>query len=60
MVSLPNPDEDSVKAVLEKIYICRILKSEDRALSIKYKRPFDLQEVISMYNAAGIEINRRK
>ena len=59
LVSLPNTNEDSVKAILGNIYICRILKSEDRTLPIKYKRPFDLQEVISMYNAGGIEINRR-
>lgn len=59
LVSLPNTNEDSVKAILGNIYICRILKSEDRTLPIKYKRPFDLQEVISMYNVAGIEINRR-
>lgn len=35
LVSLPNTNEDSVKAILGNIYICRILKSEDRTLPIK-------------------------
>ncbi len=60
LVSLPEPSYDNVKSILDSIYICRLLKSEDRILPIKYKRPFDLQKVISMYNSAGIKINKRR
>lgn len=59
LVSLSEPDCDNVKNILDSIYICRLLKNEDRLLPVKYKRPFDLQKVISMYNYVGIKINKR-
>lgn len=60
LISLPELNYDNVKNILDSIYICRLLKFEDRNLPVKYKRPFDLQEVIKMYNKAGIEIEERR
>lgn len=51
---------ENVRKVLDSMYICRLLKCEDRELPVKYKRPYDLQEVIKMYHAAGIEIIKRR
>ena len=44
-----NDDElnyENVDSILNKIYICRILKSEDRSIKNKYKRSSDIEEVI--------------
>ena len=39
-------DYEHVDAILRHIYICRMLKSEDRKITEKYKRSFDKDEVI--------------
>lgn len=60
LIALPEPDCDNIKRILDNIYICRLLKIEDRMLPVKYQRPFDLQKIISMYSSAGIKINKRR
>ena len=59
LVDENNLTYDSVSEVLDKIYICRITKEEDRNIDPKYKsdRSFDLQEVKQLvYSEAKIEI----
>jgi len=47
----------NVEEVLDKIYICRMLKEEDRSIEEKSKRPFDVKEVIDkIYKPKGIKI----
>ena len=47
LFALDNPDYENVKAILNKIYICRMLKKEDRGISNKYNRSTDINEVIN-------------
>ncbi len=46
LLSLDSPNYDNVKKILDKIYICRMLKSEDRKLVNKYNRSTDINEVL--------------
>lgn len=47
----------NVEEVLDKIYICRMLKEEDRSIEEKSKRPFDFKKVIDeIYKPKGIKI----
>ena len=47
----------NVEEVLDKIYICRMLKEEDRSIDIKANRPFDFKKVIDeIYKPKGIKI----
>ena len=57
LLNLPEYDYTSIKNVLDKIYICKMLKSEDRAIENKKKRSLDYREVIVFdYKKAGIEL----
>lgn len=48
---------ENVKNVLDSIYVCRMLKEEDRRIKYKYKRPFNLNYILdNIYKEAGIEI----
>ena len=46
LLNLENPNYDSVIKILDKIYICRILKDEDRSIATKYNRSTDFNKVI--------------
>lgn len=57
LLELPKYDYNSIKNILDKIYICKMLKSEDRAIENKNKRSLDYREVIGTdYIRAGIEL----
>ena len=47
VLSLEVLNYDSVKDILDKIYICRLLKDEDRMLPTKYNRSTNIQDVIN-------------
>lgn len=36
----------NISRLLDKVYICRMLKDEDRSIYAKYKRPFDIIDVV--------------
>ena len=59
LTALPKLDSVAVKKILDNVCVCRMLKDEDRVLPLKYKRPFDLTKVISMYKESGIIIDRK-
>lgn len=57
LLSLKNYDYLSIKEVLDKIYICKILKEEDYMIKNKSTRSIDYREVIiNDYYDAGILI----
>ena len=50
-------DYEHVNDILSKMYICRILKTEDRKIDSKYNRSSNKNDVISnVYKKAGIEV----
>jgi len=54
---LPELTYEAVQAVLDKIYICKMLKEEDRAIKSKVNREIDLDKNLELYyKEAGIEI----
>ena len=46
LVNLEEPNYENVMEILRNISICRMLKSEDRKINEKYKRPFSTKSVI--------------
>lgn len=57
LVSLEVVNRENVIAVLDKIYICRMLKTEDRLEKPQRKRGLDLDYVINeVYKPCGIEV----
>jgi len=49
----------NVEQTINNIYICKMLKEEDRNIKIKYNRPFELEKVIeNIYLPAGIKIEK--
>lgn len=57
LLALNEITYESVENVLNGIYICRMLKSEDRSLNNKSSRPGNYLEVIhGLYKEHGIEI----
>jgi len=46
LFSLEELTHDNVMGIINKISICRMLKSEDRKIRERYKRPFSKSEVI--------------
>ncbi len=61
LLTLPNCDYDSVKKVLDKMYICKILKQEDRRIVRKSGRPTNYKEIINTdYLKADIKIKNFK
>lgn len=50
-------DYNNVENVLSNIYICRMLKEEDRKIKIKFNRPYNLNQIIdTIYTPVGIKI----
>ena len=50
---------NNVEQTINNIYICKMLKEEDRNIKIKYNRPFELEKVIqNIYLPAGIKIEK--
>lgn len=57
IIDLNDPDYDAVKEILEKMYVCRLLKEEDRKLSRTKGRTMDFRQVIrDLYAPKGIII----
>lgn len=57
LINLPVINYESVKNVLDKIYICKVLKEEDRKIANKKSRSLDYREVLAFdYFDVGIEI----
>lgn len=57
LTDLPVWDYAFVKGVLDKIYICKMLKSEDRSIKRKVHRFLDYRETVAKdYKDAGIEL----
>ena len=57
LLQLQKYDYQSIKEVLDKIYICKMLKEEDHNIKGKKKRILDYREVIAdNYYEAGIRI----
>ena len=57
LLKLTKIDDESIKSVLDKIYICKMLKEEDRCIKNKNRRSLDYREVISEdYFDVGIRL----
>lgn len=57
LLSLPEYSYESIENVLNKIYICKMLKSEDRSIQSKKNRSTDYREVVvSEYDKVGIKL----
>ena len=61
LLSLTDLTYENVEKILDKIYICRILKSEDRNIKQKSNRPFDFQKAKKeVYEPCDITLKCRK
>ena len=61
LLELDNPNYNNVHEILNKIYICRILKEEDRNIKSKSNRSTNIEEVIKQdYEPANIELVKVK
>lgn len=57
LLSLPEYSYESIENVLNKIYICKMLKSEDRSIQSKKNRSTDYREVVVFeYDEVGIKL----
>lgn len=57
LIAIDTPNYENVSKVLNSIYICKMLKDEDRRLYPKYHRPSEISQIIDkIYTPAGIEI----
>lgn len=57
LLKLTKIDDISIKSVLDKIYICKMLKEEDRCIKNKNRRSLDYREVIAEdYFDVGIKL----
>ena len=57
LLSLPEYSYESIEIVLNKIYICKMLKREDRSIQSKKNRSTDYREVVvSEYDKVGIKL----
>jgi len=57
LLNLEVVSEENVIDILNKIYVCRMLKEEDRNLKPKNHRTTDLKYVIEeVYDKCGIEL----
>lgn len=57
LLMLTKIDDISIKSVLDKIYICKMLKEEDRCIKNKNRRSLDYREVITEdYFDVGIKL----
>ena len=46
LLALPEYSYEAIENVLNKIYICKMLKSEDRSIKSKKNRSTDYREVV--------------
>ena len=61
LLSLTDLTYENVENILDKIYICRILKSEDRNIPQKSNRPFDFEKAKKeVYEPCNIALKCRK
>lgn len=57
LLALDEPNYENVGEILNSIYICKMLKDEDKKLKLKFHRPSDIRQVIEqVYKPAGIEV----
>jgi len=57
LIKIENLNHDSVRDIINKIGVCKMLKSEDRKIKEKKKRPFDENKVIEIiYKKYGINL----
>ena len=57
LLLLTEYNYDSIEKILDKLYVCKMLKSEDRAIANKKNRSTDYREVIVFdYKDAGISV----
>lgn len=57
LLAIDTPNYTNVSDVLNLIYICKMLKEEDRVLYPKYHRPSDINQIMKdVYAPAGIEV----
>ena len=57
LLALDEPNYENVGEILNSIYICKMLKDEDKKLNLKFHRPSDIRQVIEqVYKPAGIEV----
>lgn len=56
LCNLKELNYESVDKVLDKIYICKMLKEEDRKINKKYDRPASVIEVVEKIYFPNIEI----
>lgn len=59
LYSLDEPSPETVKRVLDKIIVARILKTEDRKITKNFGRGTDLREIRKIYQDAGIELLKK-
>lgn len=59
LIRLPSVTYESVSEVLSHLCTCRILKTEDRSLYPKYRRPLNWQAVWQLYQQQGIIVCNR-
>lgn len=53
---LDDPTTEEISKILDRIYICRMLKTEDRIPKRQKTRGLDLGKIIEMYKSCGIEV----
>ena len=57
LLNLPEYNYEAIENVLNKIHVCKMLKSEDRSIKRKRNRSTDYREVVvSVYKDAGIKL----
>ena len=57
LLNLPEHTYEAIENVLNKIYICKMLKREDRLIKNKKNRSMDYREVVAFdYKDSGIEL----
>jgi len=57
LLSLEVPNYENISEILNSIYICKMLKTEDRGLYPKFHRPFILENIVKeVYSPANIEL----
>lgn len=57
LIKLDSITEDNIKNILDKMHICKLLKTEDRSLSKTRGRTLDFEETIkNVYNKVNIKL----
>lgn len=60
LTSYDRINEKEVNELFDNIYICKMLKEEDRNIGKKYRlnRPYDIDEIKRIYKDNGVEIKK--